>query len=367
MKHLELFAGIGGFRQAMRLLEKDFNLHFECVGASEIDKNAIKTYRANYGYDPEDSDLGDVSTLIRSDAVKKLPYFEILTGGFPCQSFSMMGKQKGFEDNRGIMFFEIEKLLSLRKEQECMPPFLLLENVKNLRSHDGGKTFATIISHLHDLGYHVYSDIFNTADFGLAQTRNRIIIFASLIELPIEFQFTSQFVKDCFWHNIKRMRSILLQETVLDILEKEAASKYFLSERLKPTILADGSKNFKSKSEINQFIARPLTATMHKMHRACQDNYYSQGFINASDPKAYSEIVFTKEELAQQQIRKLTPHEAFQLQGFNSEFCQKGVDAGVCNGALYKQAGNAVSVNVIYAILYYLFIENNITAYGNLQ
>lgn len=366
MKHLELFAGIGGFRQAMRLIQKDFSLSFSCVGASEIDKNAIKTYRANYHYDEDEIDMGDISTFVRSDQVHNLPFFDILTGGFPCQAFSMMGKQKGFDDARGIMFFEIERLLQIQKEKNIMPPFLLLENVKNLRTHDGGRTFNTIISHLSELGYHVYSDVFNTADFGLAQTRNRILIFATTIGLPLSFQFNAQLVKDNFWKNISDMKSIHIQRDVLDVLSKEVDPKYFLSERLKPTILADGSKNFKSKSEINQFIARPLTATMHKMHRACQDNYYSQGFIDAENPREYSEIVFSKEELAKQPIRKLTPFEAFMLQGFDYEFCQNGMNAGVCNGALYKQAGNAVSVNVIYAVLHYLFINHNIQQYANI-
>lgn len=366
MKHLELFAGIGGFRQAMRLIQNDFNLAFSCVGASEIDKNAIKTYRANYPYDNGEIDMGDISSFVRSEQAQNLPYFDILTGGFPCQAFSMMGKQKGFDDSRGIMFFEIERLLRIQKEKSMMPPFLLLENVKNLRSHDGGKTFDTIISHLFELGYHVYSDVFNTADFGLAQTRNRVLIFATSIGLPLSFQFNAQIIKDCFWSHISKMKSIHLQKDVLDVLAKSVDSKYFLSDRLKPTILADGSKNFKSKSEINLFIARPLTATMHKMHRACQDNYYSQGFIESDNPKEYAEISFSKEELAKQPIRKLTPHEAFMLQGFDFDFCQRGINAGVCNGALYKQAGNAVSVNVVYAILYYLFINHKIQQYANI-
>ncbi len=92
----------------------------------------------------------------------------------------------------------------------------------------------------------------------------------------------------------------------MDVLSKEVSRKYYLSERIKPTLLADGSKNFVSKSEINQIIARPLTATMHKMHRACRDNYYSDGFINSSDPEAYLEVQFSKDELALQPIRKLT-------------------------------------------------------------
>ena len=135
-------------------------------------------------------------------------------------------------------------------------------------------------------------------------------------------------------------------------------SKYFLSKKLKPTILADGSANFKSHSDINQLIARTLTASMHKMHRACQDNYYSQDFIE-SHGKINHVIDYNKEQLAELNIRKITPQEAFMLQGFPAEFATKAQNANVSNGALYKQAGNAVSVNVIYAVLYFL-IKNNI-------
>lgn len=155
----------------------------------------------------------------------------------------------------------------------------------------------------------------------------------------------------------------MMQESVLDILEKQVDSKYYLSDTLKPTILADGSKNFKSKSEINKLIARPLTATMVKMHRACQDNYFSDEFINSPNPIQYLKQTFSKDELAKHHIRKLTPNEAFALQGFPRDFIHNARQAGVSNHQLYKQAGNAVSVNTVYAILHYLFITQNLQQY----
>ena len=124
--------------------------------------------------------------------------------------------------------------------------------------------------------------------------------------------------------------------------------------------MADGSKKFLSKSEINLLTARPLTATMVKMHRACQDNYYSEKFISSKNPEKYLIKTFTKQELREQKIRKLTPKEAFALQGFDERFYLNSVNAGLSNHQLYKQAGNAVSVNTVYAILYHLFIENNL-------
>lgn len=354
MKHIELFAGIGGFRKAMDCIQRDFGFPFECLAFSEIDMNASKTYKANYDVSGE-IEMGDIVEF-NSDMSRYAELdFDLLTGGFPCQAFSMMGKQKGFEDDRGTMFFQIEKILEFKK-----PRYVVLENVKNLISHDKGNTFKEIKRRLETLGYHVYFDVFNTADFKLAQKRSRVIVFATTKSLGDTFVFNAETVRATFLKNLDMCSSILKQDNVLDVLSKHVPLKYYLSERIKPTLLADGSKNFVSKSEINQLIARPLTATMHKMHRACQDNYYSDGFINSNNPVNYLEQIFTKEELAQQPIRKLTPHEAFALQGFDSAFVDNAQKVKVCDGALYKQAGNAVSVNVIYAVLYYLFIHLNI-------
>lgn len=351
MKHIELFAGIGGFRKAMEYIQTDFGIPFECLAFSEIDSNAIKTYKANYDVTDE-IEMGDIVEF-NADMTRYTNLdFELLTGGFPCQAFSMMGKQKGFEDDRGTMFFQIEKILAKKR-----PRYVLLENVRNLISHNKGNTFKEIKNRLNALGYKVYYDIFNTADFKLAQKRSRVIIFATMHPLDEAFTFSAENIKTLFHENIGVFSSILKQDTVLDVLSLKVPPKYYLSERIKPTLLADGSKNFVSKSEINQLIARPLTATMHKMHRACQDNYYSDGFIKSKNPTKYLERIFTKEELASQPIRKLTPHEAFALQGFKSSFVDNAQKAKVCDGALYKQAGNAISVNVIYAVLYYLFVH----------
>lgn len=197
--------------------------------------------------------------------------------------------------------------------------------------------------------------MFNTADFHLPQTRNRVLIFATTAKVPKAFHFSSKLISEMFDKKYKET-GLAYYETINDVLMQDVDSKYFLSERIKPTLLADGSSNFKSKSDINQKIARPLTATMHKMHRACQDNYYSLDFIK-SHGKINPVDTMTKEELAQLPIRKLTPEEAFMLQGFPAEFAIKARANGVSDGALYKQAGNAVSVNTIYAVLYYLIMN----------
>ena len=359
MNHLELFSGVGGFRRALDLLSQDNVMDFHCVGYSEIDKHATITYQSIYDIAPDEIEMGDIVAFTQNatkmSALKKVKY-NLLTGGFPCQTFSMMGKKAGFDDeDRGQMFFRILDVVDA-----CKPKYLLLENVKNLFTHDNKRTYQRIEKELSDRGYNTYSNIFNTSDFGLPQTRNRVLIFATLKSMPKQFKenYTPENVKKLFWEHVHEM-SVLTYDSTLDILAKSVSDKYLLSERIKPTILADGSANFKSNSEINLRIARPLTASMHKMHRACQDNYYSLDFIESNgrdNPATYC----TKEELAKRKIRKITPEEAFMLQGFPGEFAEKARAAGVGNGALYKQAGNAVSVNTIYAVLYYLIVNKAI-------
>ena len=212
------------------------------------------------------------------------------------------------------------------------------------------------------MGYkreNIFYDVFNSNDFGLAQTRNRVFIFASRDPIPLGFNFSKTYIKTTF-KPLNGETSILRQKTVLDVLSKEVPSKYYLSDRIKPTILSNGSKNFQSKSEINQLIARPLTATMVKMHRACQDNYYSDEFLLSDNPIKFEKEIFSKKELESHKIRKLTPEEAFALQGFGRDFYLNAINAGVSNHQMYKQAGNAVSVNTVYAILHYLIIQNEI-------
>lgn len=358
MKHLELFAGIGGFRQALDLLEKDGVMSFSNIGYSEIDKNAVKTYKACYNPDNSEKEIGDIVAFTKNrDNITSLDRFSLLTGGFPCQAFSMMGHQKGFAEDRGQMFFRIIDIIEALGEEK--PKYLLLENVKNLYTHDSKRTCRVIRGKLEELGYHVYDDIFNTADFHLPQKRNRLYIFATLDE-PQEgllFNFTAQAISEHFNSKLDSF-SGLKSNSVLDFLDADADRKYFLSERIKPTILSDGSKGYKSHSEINQVVARPLTATMHKMHRACQDNYYSQDFI-VSKGKVNAAQTSSKEDLLKMDIRRITPEEAFMIQGFPKSHVENARAAGVSDGALYKQAGNAVSVNIIYAILLYL-IDNHV-------
>jgi len=346
IKLFDLFSGIGGFRLGLKKAAEDLKIGFNCIGFSEIDKYATSTYKTLYSDNNNEIEIGDIIDFTSDkDNIKQLPDFNFLTGGFPCQPFSMMGAKKGFEDERGGLFFNILKILDEKK-----PQYVLLENVRNIKLHNNGKTLILICKLLKEHGYNfVKYDIFNTADFGLPQKRNRVYILA-VRDKNFLFPFTNDTVL-ANYNKIKN-KSVFEYNNIIDILEKKVDDKYYLSEKIKPTILANGSGKFLSKSEINQIIARPLTATMVKMHRACQDNYYSDDFIISNGER--NDALLPSDILGKKNIRKLTPSEAFALQGFPKTFVEKAQKAGLSNHQLYKQAGNAVSVNVVYAIVRYI-------------
>lgn len=340
VKYLELFAGVGGFRVAIERATKSNGLKSECVGFSEIDSNAIKTYKANFSPKKNELDIGDINSLDSVKKIKELPNFDILLAGFPCQPFSLMGTKGGFEDSRGTLFFQIAKILSIKK-----PEFFILENVRGLKTHDSGKTFNRILEILtNDLGYHVRVEMLNSSDFGVPQTRRRLY-FIGVKNKKIFNQVSGIDFKN---KNIPKKF-----KTTWHLLEHNVDEKYYLSERLIKTILAHGSGNYWSKSEINRLTACPLTASMHKMHRANQDNYFSDDFIYGKFSK--ENLFSINKEKDKKRIRKITPLEAFRLQGFNDSFVKKAKDVGVSDTQLYRQAGNAITVNVAQTVLNYIF------------
>lgn len=160
-RFIDLFAGIGGIR-----LPFD-ELGYQCVFSSEWDKAASATYEANFGEKP----CGDITKIAAED----IPAHDLLLAGFPCQAFSIMGKMRGFDDLRGTMFFEVARILQYHR-----PQVVLLENVKQLTTHDKGRTFATILGTLDELGYHVKWKVLNALDFGLPQKRERVIVVGFL-------------------------------------------------------------------------------------------------------------------------------------------------------------------------------------------
>ncbi|MEW7277869.1 DNA cytosine methyltransferase [Aquimarina sp. 2201CG1-2-11] len=348
MNYIEIFSGIGGFRQALDHLNKDFSTSFHCKAFSEIDPYAIKNYEANYNLNGEIR-MGDINTFASNlSNVRQVPDFKLLVGGFPCQTFSLMGKRKGLEDERGKVLFSVDKILSAKK-----PEYIILENVRNLAVVNKGKTLDYIKDFFKEHGYkHVVHVLLDTQNFGLPQRRTRIFLVCSRNNpLP---EITEKLVVENF-EDIKD-HSLCVYKDVLDILEKNVNDKYTIRPKTKKIILANGSKNFWSKSEIDLPIARTLTATMAKMHRACQDNYYSEEFIKSNK----SNRTTSKEILMEKPIRRLTPQEAMKLQGFTDQFCLNAMKAEISDTQLYKQAGNALSVNTAYALLHYLFVKTKI-------
>ena len=295
MKVVSLFSGIGG-------LDKGFvDAGYEVVWANDFDRYAVETYKANYS---NEIVLGDINEI----PLESIPVCDVVIGGFPCQPFSMMGEQRGFEDARGTLFFRIAEIIKHKIDCDQKPKAIILENVKALKTHDQGRTFSTIKRILEsDLGYKVYDNILNSADYGVPQTRNRtyIVCFSNM---NADYSFPEK---------------VELTYYMQDILEKNVDNKYFLSEKILPTILSNGTGGYNAKSEIDLKIARPLCATMAKMHRACQDNYVTQ----------------------KNRVRRLTPRECARLQGFSDDFV---IPVSDCQA--YKQFGNAVTVNVSRAV-----------------
>ena len=274
---------------------------YNIVWSNDFDKYAVETYKANFTHPVVLGDINEVD-------LNTLPDFDILIGGFPCQPFSMMGEEKGFEDARGTLFFRIAEIIKDRIAKGKKPNAIILENVRSLKTHDNGRTFATIKRILEDdLDYIVFDDILNSADYGVPQTRNRtyIVCFAN---------HSATFIFP---------QKLPLNITMKKLLETDVDEKYYLSEKILPTILSNGTGGYKAKSEIDLDIARPLCATMAKMHRACQDNYVTQNG----------------------KVRRLTPRECARLQGFDDSFV-----IPVSDSQAYKQFGNAVTVNVSYQV-----------------
>ena len=165
MKVFSMFSGIGGFELGLR----EAGIEHEVIGYSEIDKYAIQIYEKNFGKDIEN--YGDATTL----DPERLPDFDLLVGGFPCQAFSVAGKQGGFTDTRGTLFFDIARVLDHKK-----PQYLVLENVRNLLAHDNGRTFQTILGVLTDMGYDVEWELLNSKNYSVPQNRERVYITGHL-------------------------------------------------------------------------------------------------------------------------------------------------------------------------------------------
>ena len=224
LKFVDLFAGVGGIRLGLETVLKRHSVKHECVFSCEIHPKAQETYYLNYGEQP----YQDIRT------VDSLPSHDVLLAGFPCQAFSYAGKQKGFGDTRGTLFFEIERLLGAATEK---PRYLLLENVRGFTTHDGGRTFRTVLERLNLLGYNVEHLMLNSSNFAVPQNRVRIYLVCKLNAAPRVTIKSDLGSSDS--HKFKRRKSQLdifegsdqAYTVVKDILEPEVDPTYYCSPR----------------------------------------------------------------------------------------------------------------------------------------
>ena len=297
-KMIDLFSGIGGTRLGFHQTNS-----VNVVFSSEIDKFAVKTYRANFGEVP----FGDITKIDEND----IPNHDILVGGFPCQAFSQAGKKLGFEDTRGTLFFEIARIIKKKR-----PRAFLLENVKNLKSHDKGRTFKVIETTLKHLNYDVQTMIFKAKDFGVPQNRERIYIVGFAKDKVSNYKDFSVSIPNC------------PKISVGDILERNVDDKYTIS-----NTLWQGHRRRKMENqEKGNGFGYSLFNENSPYTNTISARYYKDG----------SEILI---EQTGKNPRKLTPREAARLQGFPENYI-----IPVSDTQSYKQFGNSVAVPVIFAI-----------------
>lgn len=370
-----MFSGIGAIEHAFQRLK----LNHQIVFAGDIDEKCKKSYFANYEISPDDW-FTDARLF---DAKKYVHQVDLLVGGAPCQAFSMVGKRLGFEDARGTLFYEFARVIN-----ETQPKVFIFENVKGLTSHDSGRTWKVMHRIFCELGYDVHYRVLNSKDYGIPQHRERIFCigfkqpraFAFPAPIPLEYRMydfledyvdTKYFLKEkgikfvtshknrekyytqingdialCQkrnqqfnWHGDFVYHPVAVDEPIDEMFDefvfnvKEVEEKYYLSEKVAKYVLCSGTKNFKTRTETDLDIARPLLQSMHKMHRAGVDNY----------------VTFKG------RIRKLTPRECLRLMGFKDSY-----KIVVSDTSAYQQAGNSIVVDVLIALLK----QMDITQYG---
>ncbi len=311
VRYIDLFAGIGGFHQALNY----FNA--SCVFASEWDKEAAKIYFANYDITPS----GDITQIHETE----IPFHDMLCGGFPCQAFSISGKQKGFDDTRGTLFFEIARIVKYHT-----PKVVLLENVRNFENHDDGKTLKTVVKTLHDLNYNVYYKVLNASNYGLPQNRERIFIVCFRQDLSIAyFKFPKETNK---------------QICILDILEENPSDAKYI-DRLDTVF----TKSFEPETDLfGQVILPNKPVQIGYVNKGGQGERIYSPYGHAITLSAYGGGAGAKTGLyyINNKIRKLTPRECARVQGFPDTF---KIDPSINQS--YKQFGNSVAVNVLISII----------------
>ena len=399
MNFIDICSGIGGFRSALE------NNGHECLAFAEIDKYAKQSYRAIYDTEGED-ELDDITAITDEHFRLYRGQCDIITGGFPCQAFSIAGNRRGFDDTRGTIFFHIARAI-----KEIQPSYVLLENVKGLFSHDKGRTFGTIIQALDELGYVTEWGLFNSKYWGVPQNRERVYILVTRKD---------KFKGPVLFDLLKQQTEVTTR--LIDVLEDEVDEKYYLSDEKTKKLTLDndlGGKlnmyNYNERDKVHSVnkvsptlntmqggdrqpkVAVPVltpdrvnkrqngrrfkengepmfTLTSQDRHGIAIREATKQGYaiaeqgdsVNVSYPTSKTRRGRVGKQVAQTlqagevnqgvvmgdiRIRKLVPIETWRLQGFTDEQFYKAKESGVSNSQLYKQAGNAVSVPVVDAIV----------------
>lgn len=350
MRVASLFSGIGGFEEGFNLA----NLDYEVVFASEIDKYARISYSANFNADEL---VGDIKEIDEFD----IPDHDFLIAGFPCQSFSIAGDRKGFDDIRGTLFFDIVRVLKAKK-----PKMFLLENVKNLVGHDNGNTIKTILQNLSTIGYTIDFEILNSKDSGVAQSRERTYI-VGVFNYPTEKFYidskhkrTIQTKKWCNDENLNTFnffkdfsQSSKDTKYIENILENNVDQKYYFDNKDLMSFI--NSKKFEKIENSNEIIkVLDLPKEIHNDFERQRRVYSIKGISPTILARTDSAKILI-EEKGTKRIRKTTPLENFLMQGFSIESVKKIKNTGMSDTQLYKQAGNAVSPPVIRDIINHLF------------
>ena len=313
-----LFSGVGGIELGFK------QAGFDIKWANEFDKYSSKTYRLNHGEHLIEEDIH----LIQG---KDLEPVDVLTGGFPCQAFSVAGYRKGFRDSRGNLFFEIARLI---EELETPPKALMLENVKGLSSHDKGKTAEVIKDTLRILGYSVFWDVLNTSTLtNVPQNRERTIIVCFRDEVDWEESKDNEFpLASANFSGVYPPKPKKNNRSIRDLLEKDVDEKYFYGpDKYMYKELKEGMKNKDTAYQWRRIYVR--------------ENQSNEMFTLTANMGTGGHNVPLV--IDGKRFRKLTPRECFNFQGFPKSF---KLPSDVADGQLYKQAGNAVTVPLMKLI-----------------
>lgn len=303
------FAGVGGIDIGFENAKC-----FDIVYANEFDKFPVKTYELNFNIKVDCRDIRDVQA-------DEIPDFDVLLAGFPCQAFSIAGKQEGFKDEkgRGTLFFEVARIIDAKQ-----PQIVFLENVKNLVGHDKGKTFSIILDTLHNLGYHVKFKVLNAMEYGnIPQNRERIYIVC--------------YKDESAYKNFEFPDPIQLKTTLRDVIDFDTKMN---------------DKYYYTKGKYKGDIYEKLVDAMDDANAVYQ---WRRRYVRKNKSGVVPTLTANQGEgghnvcliLTDNGIRKMTPHECFNTQGFPDTF---KLPTDMSDSKLYKQAGNSVCVSVITRI-----------------